>query len=196
MLEHFANDPNVGLILKTNFGRTTPLDRRNVLQIINQITAECKKGPGPKIYVLHGHMTDEEMVDLYTHPKVKALLNLSLGEGFGLPILEAAACGLPVITTNWSAPLEFLGKGKFIKVDCSMQTIHPSRVDGQIFMQHAKWARVHEDDFKRKVKRFRDAPSIPNGWAKDLQQKLLVEYSPEAIQNQYTNVLKEVLDRP
>ena len=98
-----------------------------------------------------------------------------------LPALEAAVCGLPVITTNWSAPLEFLGKGKFVKVDCSLQNIHTSRVDNQIFMQNAKWARVHEDDFKRKVKRFRDAPSIPRDWAKDLQQKLLTQYSPEAI---------------
>jgi len=45
-------------------------------------------------------------------PQVKALVALTRGEGYGLPILEAAASGLPVIATGWSGHMDFLKLGK------------------------------------------------------------------------------------
>jgi glycosyltransferase involved in cell wall biosynthesis len=47
------------------------------------------------------------------------LLNPSAGEGFGVPIIEAQACGVPVITTNFSAMEEVTGAGW--KVDYKRQ---------------------------------------------------------------------------
>lgn len=52
-------------------------------------------------------VTDARLVDLMTH--ASALVYPSLYEGFGLPIAEAMACGLPVITSDRGAPAEVAG---------------------------------------------------------------------------------------
>jgi glycosyltransferase involved in cell wall biosynthesis len=39
------------------------------------------------------------------------LLNPSYGEGFGIPIVEAQACGTPVIVSDWTSMPELVGAG-------------------------------------------------------------------------------------
>ena len=41
-----------------------------------------------------------EMNEMYNHPKVKAHLTFTHGEGFGRPLLEASFSGKPIISTN------------------------------------------------------------------------------------------------
>ena len=191
----FSDDPDVGIIIKTNAGSQTQLDKRNVQGVFSQILGEIRKPnvKGPKFYLLHGHMTDEEMYGLYTEPTVKALVSLTHGEGYGLPILEAATCGLPVIATNWSGHLEFLKHGRFIGVDHELREIHPSRVDNQIFMQGVKWAVPSEADAKQRIKKFYNGSTIPKEWARDLQVKIKENFSFQAVAELYSKVLNDCL---
>lgn len=56
-----------------------------------------------------GMYSTEDMVTLYSGLDV--LMNVAYGEGFGLPILEAQACGTPVIIGDWSSMSELLFGG-------------------------------------------------------------------------------------
>lgn len=67
-----------------------------------------KYSKNPNILML-GYVDDEDIVAIYNLAKV--LLFSSFYEGFGLPILEAQACGCPVITSNISSMPEVGGKG-------------------------------------------------------------------------------------
>lgn len=193
MCEAFANDPDVGIVVKTNSGRNTKIDRNVTTAMFKQLLAEVKKGPFPKVYLLHGDLNDEEVAAFYKHDQIKALVSLTRGEGFGLPILEAAASGLPVIATNWSGHLDFMNKGKFINVAHTLSPVHKSRVDGNIFMPNAKWANASEQDFKQRIQKFKSSSTIPREWATDLQKKIHDGFSFEKICEHYDRVLGEVL---
>lgn len=193
LCEVFKNDPDVGVVIKTNSGRNTNIDRKVVSQMLRGLLNEVRKTPFPKVHLLHGDMSDHEVASLYRHPKVKALVAATRGEGYGLPILEAAASGLPVIATGWSGHTDFLSNGKYIDLNYKLETVHQSRLDGKIFVQGSKWANVSEEDFKKKVIRFRTAHTIPTEWAKDLRKKIIEKYSIETIVSSYNEVTKDLV---
>lgn len=192
--EAFSKDKDVGLIIKTNTGRNTKIDRQVVTSILKSVLNEInRKDNCPKVYLLHGDMSDAEMASLYRHPQIKALVSLTRGEGYGLPLLEAAASALPVIATNWSGHLDFMNKGKFIAVDYKLDNVHASRVDDAIFVKSAKWANVLEEDFKKKITKFRTAATTPKEWALDLSKKILEDYSQDAINKLYDSHIGQLV---
>lgn len=191
LYEAFKDTPNVGVVIKTNAGRNTTADKLHIQNLFSQIQSQLKfkDSVGPKVHILHGEMSDKEVAKLYKHSKIKALLSLTRGEGFGLPILEAAASDLPVIATNWSAHTEFLNQGKWVKVDKELIPVHQSRLDGKIFMETSRWAQVKEADAVSKLKKFYVSPSTPKQWAKELGVEIRKNYSFESISKKYDLVL-------
>jgi len=143
--------------------------------------------------LLHGDMSDSDVAALYKHQKVKALVSLTRGEGYGLPILEAAAAGLPVIATGWSGHLDFMKHTKFVSIDHKLTQIHPSRVDNKIFMKNSKWAEPIEEDFKKKITKFRNSSSTPREWATQGANKIHELYSHDAVSKMYDEKLSKFL---
>ena len=76
------------LILKTSQMGSSYVDRDDILKKIKAIKKSVNSTDLPNVYLLHGEFTDVEMNELYNHPKVKAMINLTKGEGFGRPLLE------------------------------------------------------------------------------------------------------------
>ncbi len=193
LCEEFANDPDVGIVLKTNVGRGTRMDWPHVEGMIRAVINEVRKGPYPKIHIIHGITSAKEIAGLYVHPKIKALVSPTRGEGFGLPLLEAAASGLPVAVTEYSGHMDFMKSGKFIKFEYDLKEIHESRCDPHIWMKGSKWAEVREADFKKKLRKFKSSHTTPKQWADELMPKIRETHSPDAIDAEYERRLGHVL---
>jgi glycosyltransferase involved in cell wall biosynthesis len=191
--EEFTNDQDVGIVLKTNVARNSKIDRASTRNLVSKLILETRKTDFPKIHLLHGDLSNDEVRMLYTHPKVKGLVSLTRGEGFGLPILEAASCGLPVIATDWSAHTEFLNLGKSIKIEKVLKPIHESRVDNNIFVPGAKWAEPSEGDAKKRLRKFKENPDVPKQWALELQNTIRKQYNFNTISGLYDQALGELL---
>ena len=108
-VEEFIDNPDVGLIVKTFLKGGSVIDRYGIENELKNFLSNYENRKC-KIYFLHGDLEEEEMHSLYNHDSVKALISLTHGEGFGLPLFEAAYSGLPVVATDWSGHLDFLYK--------------------------------------------------------------------------------------
>ena len=182
-----SNVENSGLIVKTNIGNNSYLDFVKLKKMFINYKKSLEKELGekiPKIYILHGNMKPYELKKLYTHNKVSAIASLSKGEGFGLTLLEAAACGLPIIATNYSAYTEFLSD-KFIKVDYTLQDLHLSKIDNKVFCKNSRWAVYNNKSLHMNVLNFFNNKSLYDNIAKDLQVIVRNNFNKESVLLEY-----------
>ena len=194
LAELFKDDPDVGVIVKTNMGRFTTTDRSVTSRMFEHLVGEIRQGPGPRFYLAHGMLDEKEINTIYKNKNVKALLAPTRGEGWGLPLLDAAANGLPVIATNYSGHLDFMKHVKFLQLDYDLVTIHESRVDNRVFMSNAKWANPREESFKQRLKKFRKADSLPRQWACDGSQIVRDKFSLQMVMRHYDTFLGDIID--
>jgi glycosyltransferase involved in cell wall biosynthesis len=120
-------------------------------------------------------------------------VSLTRGEGFGLPCLEAAACGLPVIATDWSAHTEYLNLGKWTKIPHQLINIPQNKVDNFIFVNNAQWAEPDINAFKQKLLKLYANYAMPKDWALELQKQIRQKYNEIYVESLWDNTLESLL---
>jgi hypothetical protein len=126
------------LILKTAIAGSSYIDREEILKRIKMIKKTVNSKDLPNVYLLIGDFSDEEMNELYNHSKVKAMVNLTKGEGFGRPLLEFSLVKKPIITSNWSGHTDFLEKEFNIMLDGQLANVHPSTAN-EFLLKDSYW---------------------------------------------------------
>ena len=124
------------LILKTSSASFSIKERESFRKKIEGLVSDYKNPPS--IYLLFGDLTNDEMNNLYNHPKVKSMVTITKGEGFGRPLLEFTMTGKPVIASNWSGHKDFLPMDKAIMIGGKLTEVHESAVDTFI-LKDSKW---------------------------------------------------------
>jgi len=194
-------DQNVGLIVKTSYAKNTVIDRdwvkKSVLSLLKEYPdRKCK------IHLLHGNLSEEEMHSIYVHPKVKALINIGHGEGFGLPVFEAAYSGLPVIAPEWSGYCDFMtmpikdkkGKTKmkpaFATVKYSLQKIQQEAVWDGVLQADSMWAFAEQGSYKMRLRELYKDYNRFKSQAQKLQTFILDNWKEE---DQYKKFVESIL---
>jgi hypothetical protein len=137
--ETFKNKMNKpALILKTSQVSTSYYDREEILKKIKQIKKSVNSKNLPNIYLLHGDFSDEEMNEIYNHSKVKAMISLTKGEGYGRPLLEFTLSKKPLITSGWSGQLDFLDPKLTNLIGGQLTNVHPS-TQNQFLLPESQW---------------------------------------------------------
>lgn len=151
-LETFKNKKNApALILKTQHANASISDRDTIFKKIDDIR-KTVRGTLPNIYVVHGELSDDEVNELYNHPKVKAMVNFTKGEGFGRPLLEFSLTGKPIIASGWSGHLDFLNKEFVTLVSGGLHNVDKSAAQKGLIIEQAQWFQANEAEVGRSLK--------------------------------------------
>lgn len=138
-LETFKNHKTPpALILKTQSANASILDRDKILKTVDSLRRRVG-GKLPNIYLLHGEISDTEMNTLYNHPKVKAMISLTKGEGFGRPLLEFSAVNKPIIASAWSGHADFLQPEYCLLIGGRLTDVHSSAVVKNTILAESQW---------------------------------------------------------
>lgn len=134
------------LVLKTSTAGFSIMERNRIMNKVSEIISRVQKiNPDsvlPNVYVLHGDLSDDDMNTLYNHPKVKAMVSFTRGEGFGRPLLEFTTTGKPVIASNWSGHTDFLRPEYSVLLPGALENVHHSAANKWI-MAESKWFTVN-----------------------------------------------------
>ena len=112
----FGNNRSVELSIKTNHIMNHEENKQKITEHVRRLELT-------NVNVWYGNLPTTEMSLLYQRHDVFVLP--TKGEGWGLPMIEAAAAGLPIITTMWSGNTEFLNpiKNSVVPVEYDMVPI-------------------------------------------------------------------------
>ena len=140
--ETFKNQKNPpALVLKTSGATPCIIDREDILDKIENIKHQVV-GNLPNIYVLHGDLRDEEINELYNHPKIKAHVSFTHGEGFGRPLLEATISEKPVIASNWSGQTDFLTNDSIL-LPGTLINVGKDSLPKEFILDESQWFQVN-----------------------------------------------------
>ena len=196
-VEEFIDKP-VGLVLKLSLATNSNIDKIYTTNHIQNILKSYPQDRKCSVYLMHGAVKEEEMYALYNNPKIKALVSLTHGEGFGLPIFEAATAGLPVIAPDWSGQCDFLHapltnkktkktkvRPLFRRVDYTVQPVQSEAVWPSVINEGAMWCFPTEKGAKMAMRDVYKQHEKYKGIANKLKKHIHANFTDEIKYNEF-----------
>jgi glycosyltransferase involved in cell wall biosynthesis len=186
-------DVKPAIVLKTSAGSFSVKDREVIRKKILDITKNYVNLPS--IYLLYGDLSDKEMNSLYNHPKIKSMISLTKGEGFGRPLLEFSMTGKPIIASNWSGHKDFLPLDKSVLLGGTLTEVHNSAVD-KFILKKSKWFTANYSEAGAVMKLMIENYDKFREKSEELKETNKMTYSLDNMRVKFEEILKPYIQRP
>jgi len=206
MVKWFAEEfhkEEVGFVVKANITNNSRIDRIKLKNSIESILKPFGEERKCKVHLIHGNMSDEEVHSLYVDPKVKAYVTATHGEGFGLPIFEAAYSGLPVVAPAWSGHVDFLYapvtnpkskkttvKPLFEKVAFDIKPVPQEAHWDGVITTDSNWCFPKKDRFQKAMRNVYEAYAAKKSQATQLQDYLKESFNMNSKYQEMVNAVE------
>jgi hypothetical protein len=149
VFQYLPKEKRPGLIIKTSHAGFSVIDREATREkidgVLKPLGDKC-----PSVYLIHGDMEENDMSNLYHHPKVKAMISFAKGEGYGRPMAEFTLTGKPILASGWSGQMDFLPPEHSVLLEGSLTAVDESAAD-QFCMKEAQWFSVNYSNAANKI---------------------------------------------
>jgi glycosyltransferase involved in cell wall biosynthesis len=181
------------LVLKTSSAGFSIKERESFRKKIQELIKDVPNPPS--IYLLFGDLTDNEMNDLYNHPKIKSMVSLTKGEGFGRPLLEFSMTGKPIIASNWSGHKDFLPMDKAIMVGGKLTDVHESAIDTFI-IKGSKWFTANYGEAVEVLKLVKKDYEMFSKKSETLRDENVNKFSMEKMKDKFKSIILPFITIP
>jgi len=188
VFQYLPKDKRPGLIVKTSHAGFSVIDREGTREklesVLKPLGDKC-----PSVYLIHGDMEETDMSNLYHHPKVKAMLSFTKGEGYGRPMAEFTLTGKPIIASGWSGQLDFLPAENAVLLEGSLTPVHESAAD-QFCMKEAQWFTANYSNAANKIYDVYNKYDTYSKKSEGLKTNTLNNFTLDKMNDKFTQMLE------
>jgi glycosyltransferase involved in cell wall biosynthesis len=164
---------------------------RIIIKTHRNETVDFAEYPNIQVEIINEWLSDAQMDALWN--RVDIFVSLNRGEGFGLPMAEAMARGIPVVATSWGAVGEFLDEETGYPVGA--EKIEPCTVSCDAYFTTGDWALPSVSDGISQVQAAMHA--IRNGYFQTMigwkaHKRMKLMFSTEKMKERMTHALKDL----
>jgi hypothetical protein len=195
VFQNLPKEKQPGLIVKTSSAGFSVMDRESMRERIEDLTKsfgdKC-----PPVYLIHGDLSENEMASLYHHPKVKAMVSFTKGEGYGRPLAEFTLSGKPILVSGWSGHIDFLPTEHSVLLEGTLTQVDESAADTFI-LKEAQWFSVNYSNAASLMYDVFNNYKVYTEKSKGLAKNTLNKFTLEKMYEVFDSIMKSyVVEQP
>ncbi|MBI5180544.1 MAG: glycosyltransferase family 4 protein [Nitrospirae bacterium] len=182
-LRTFTSNDNVVLVIK-DFGSNSFYKGQSVTGLIKEIQ---RTPNAPEVLYMEKDLAEQDMAALYRN--CDCLVHPYRGEGFGLPVLEAMACGLPVVVTDGGSTDDFVDDSIGFRVPS--KRVYGEKMVGELETVSEIWhLEIDQDVLSRIMNEIYFNPSVLPGMGMEASRKASAYFNWKDISHKVMERLK------